>query len=245
MLSKANPRRERRDITQNARLFGADDGIVPPQILAGGYLVQKDQLISLFNERGKKLKKNRKIMGSKYRKLLLQEVKGRTLEVAVGAGANFHFYPRTVDLVAVDFSSILLEIAKECARDNNLNVSFINSDVESLSFEENSFDTIVSTLTLCAYHDPVKVLQNFNKWCKAEGKILLFEHGIGSNKVLNWFLNKGDNWNLKKNGCHLNLDIKKIILESGLVIEEMQTVIMGTHYLIKAKPYKQLRKGIC
>ena len=57
MLSKANPRRERRDITQNARLFGTDGGIVPPQTFAGGYLVQKDQLISLFNERGKNKKR--------------------------------------------------------------------------------------------------------------------------------------------------------------------------------------------
>lgn len=200
--------------------------------------MQKEQLVNLFNERGKKLKKNRKIMGSEYRKLLLQEAKGKTLEVAVGAGANFKFYPRTVDLVAVDFSLVLLEIAKECATDNNLQVSFIHSDVESLSFKENSFDTIVSTLTLCAYDDPVKVLRSFNRWCKSEGQILLFEHGMGSNKILNWFLKKVDNWNFTKNGCHLNIDVKEIVHESGLIVEDIQTAILGTHYIIKAKPNK-------
>lgn len=39
-------------------------------------------------------------------------------------------------------------------------------------------------------------------------------------------------------GCVKNLDIKKIVLESGLIIEEIQTIIVGTHYIIKAKPYK-------
>lgn len=87
-------------------------------------------------------------------------------------------------------------------------------------------------------YDPIKVLQGFNRWCKAEAEILLFEHGVSSNKLLNWLLNKCDNWNLKKNGCHLNKDIKKIVLESGLIIEEIQSVILGTNYIIKAKSYK-------
>lgn len=200
--------------------------------------MEREELINLYNARGKKLKKNRKIFYSKYRELLLQEVKGETLEVAVGAGANFGFYPPTVKLTAVDFSPVLLKIAEESAKENKLEVRFIQADVESLSFEENSFDTIVSTLTLCAYADPVKVLKNFNKWCKPEGKIFLFEHGLGSNKVLNWILNKIDNWNFRKNGDHLNLDVRKTILQSGLIIEEMETVIFDTHYLVKAKPWK-------
>ena len=198
----------------------------------------KNELIDLYNERGKKLKTNRKIFYSKYRKLLLNEAKGKTLEVAVGAGANFSFYPSTIELTAVDFSPILLKIAEESAKENKLDVCFIQSDVESLSFEENTFDTIVSTLTLCAYTDPVKVLKSFNKWCKPQGKILLLEHGLGSNKVLNWILNKIDNWNFRKNGCHINLDVGKTILQSGLIIEEMETVILDTHYLIKARPFK-------
>ena len=49
---------------------------------------------------------------------------------------------------------------------------------------------------------------------------------------------KIDNWNFRKNGDHLNLDVKKTILQSGLIIEEMKTVIFDTHYLVKAKPLK-------
>jgi SAM-dependent methyltransferase len=203
--------------------------------------MEKAKLIGLFNERGRRLKQNRRIIGSGFRERLLVEAKGKTLEVAVGAGANFGFYPKTVDLVAVDFSPVLLKIAAESAKVHDLKVSFLESDVESLSFGENTFDTIVSTLTLCAYEDPLQVLHNFNRWCKADGKILLFEHGIGSNQLLNWLLNKADNWNLNHNGCHLNLDLQKLLSESGLIIETMQRAILGAVYLIKARPGKASR----
>jgi ubiquinone/menaquinone biosynthesis C-methylase UbiE len=43
-----------------------------------------------------------------WRRRLLQEVEGKVLELAVGAGANFPFYPQDVDITAVDFSQQIL-----------------------------------------------------------------------------------------------------------------------------------------
>ncbi|HEY8462479.1 MAG TPA: hypothetical protein VIM29_00380 [Bacillota bacterium] len=82
--------------------------------------MENEQLIRLYNERGKKLKPDRKIFFAKYRKLLLQETKGKTLEAAAGAGANFAFYPSGVELTAVDFSPVLLEIAAAVTKDLGL-----------------------------------------------------------------------------------------------------------------------------
>ncbi|HEX3043378.1 MAG TPA: class I SAM-dependent methyltransferase [Bacillota bacterium] len=201
----------------------------------------KDELIEIFNHKGRRLSKKHRIVGAEYRKQFLQEATGRTLEVAVGPGFNFMFYSPAIELTAIDFSPVLLKIAAERAAEFGLKVNLINSDVESLSFPENSFDTIVSVLTLCAYNDPVKVLRNLNKWCKPEGKILLFEHGIGGGgKIITWFFTRFNNWNRKHNGCYTNLNIKSLLLEAGLVIEDFQIVNKGVHYQVKAKPNKSL-----
>jgi ubiquinone/menaquinone biosynthesis C-methylase UbiE len=199
----------------------------------------KDEIIEIFNQKGRRLSKNHRIVGAKYRKQFLQEATGKTLEVAAGPGFNFGFYPPAIELTAIDFSPVLLKIAAERAGQFGLKVNLINADVESLSFPENSFDTIVSVLTLCAYNNPVQVLRNFNTWCKPEGRILLFEHGIGGGgKAITWFFTRINHWNRKHNGCYTNLNIKNIILESGLLIDDYQVVNKGMHYQIKAKPNK-------
>jgi ubiquinone/menaquinone biosynthesis C-methylase UbiE len=203
--------------------------------------MDKEALAAIYDRRAQKISnlQSRWILGRKYREKLLQSASGKVLEVAVGTGANFGIYPKGVELVAVDFSPVLLDIARRNAVKNSFKAEFIQSDVETLDFPDNSFDTIVSTLSLCAYDDPVKLLGNFNRWCKPEGYILLFEHGLGTSRVLNWLLRKFDGWNYRKNGCHLNLDIVKTVEASGIVIEKVDNVMFGAHYLIWGRPGKR------
>jgi ubiquinone/menaquinone biosynthesis C-methylase UbiE len=49
--------------------------------------------------------------------------------------------------------------------ERGLKASFIVSPVEELQFGIESFDTIVSTFTLCAYENPASVLTQMNSWC--------------------------------------------------------------------------------
>ncbi|TCO68051.1 class I SAM-dependent methyltransferase [Marinisporobacter balticus] len=203
--------------------------------------MSKEKIIRIYEERAKKIKTvdNKKVFLKEYRKSLLSNAKGQVLEVGVGRGTNFQFYPSKVKITAVDFSPSLLEIAKSTAIKEGIQVEFVVSDVEKLEFKENSFDTIVSTLSLCAYDDPVKVLNNFNKLCKSDGQILLLEHGVSSNKlfgrILNKFLNVIDEWNVTNMGCHSNRDILKAVKESNIKVERVETCLLGTHYLIWAK----------
>lgn len=200
----------------------------------------KEDLVEIYNRRAQKILKlkYKRVLGRKHREKLLQNASGKILEVAVGTGANFGFYPAGVELVAVDFSPVLLDMAKHAAAKNNLTAEFINSDVETLTFPENSFDTIVSTLSLCAYDNPVKLLGNFNYWCKPGGCILLFEHGLSTSNLLNRFLWKFDEWNYRKNGCHLNLDVVRTVEAAGINIKKVEVIMFGAHYLIWGMPGK-------
>lgn len=109
-------------------------------------------------------------------------------------------------------------------------------DVESLDFEEDTFDTIVSSGSLCGYDDPVHVLNKMNKWCKKDGQILLLEHGLFSSSALAWLQKKVDPLNVKMIGCHLDRDILKIVESSDLVIDKHERALGGYLYLIWAKP---------
>ena len=202
----------------------------------------KDDRIQIFEERAEKLNDNNKnkVFLKRKREELFSNAEGNLLEVAVGRGSNFQFYSSKVKVTAVDFSPTLLSMAENSVIKNKLQADFIESDVETLEFKTNSFDTIVSSLTLCSYDNPIKVLNNFNEWCKPNGKILLLEHGFSSNKLFGWFINSILNilggWHLNNRGCHLNSNIMKIIEKSDLETNKIKTCLLDTHYLIWAKP---------
>jgi ubiquinone/menaquinone biosynthesis C-methylase UbiE len=56
-------------------------------------------------------------------------------------------------------------------------VAFLVADAEALPFREHSFDTVVSSLALCTYVDPLAALLEFSRVCRPSGRILLLEHG--------------------------------------------------------------------
>lgn len=170
-----------------------------------------------------------------WRERLIRDASGRILEVAVGAGANFPYYPPGTDLTAADFSPGMLDKARAAAADYGLHPTFIHADVESLDFADHAFDTIVSTLSFCGYDDPTRVLKLFNRWCKPGGRILMMEHGISSSRIVG-LMQKGVNPLFKRMvGCNLDRDIVGIV-RSQLVIEKMEAHMIGAVRLIWAKP---------
>src|SRR3954468_20823022 len=114
--------------------------------------MNQDKLIRIFDKQAKGYEERRKSQSqAKWREKLLSSAKGKVLEVAVGAGTNFQYYPGGVEVTAIDFSEEMLKKAKEAAIEEGIDARFIHTDVESFSFEDHSFDTVISTLSLCGY----------------------------------------------------------------------------------------------
>jgi ubiquinone/menaquinone biosynthesis C-methylase UbiE len=83
---------------------------------------------------------------SKWRKLLWRKVEdSRILEIGVGTGANFPYYPGEAEITAVDFSEKMLTRAKAKASKQRVTVHLQQMDVQHLQFEDNTFDTIISS----------------------------------------------------------------------------------------------------
>ncbi|HEY9300256.1 MAG TPA: class I SAM-dependent methyltransferase [Phormidium sp.] len=166
----------------------------------------------------------------------MSAAEGNILEVSVGAGANFMFYPAGSLVTAVDISPAMIEKAREAAAEAGISANLIVSAIEEAAFPPQSFDTIVSTLSLCAYDDPVDVLQKFNVWCKKDGLILLMEHGQSTYKSLRWLQHAFDPWQYRFIGCHADRNILQLIRQAGLMIENVERKMMGIMYLVKARP---------
>lgn len=199
--------------------------------------MERKSLIKKFDKQANKYNKRRKNDSAhRFRERIFQDVEGKVLEVGIGSGLNFPFYNKDVELTGVDFSGEMMKVAQLAAKVFPFKATFIKEDVESVKFNESIFDTIVSSTTLCAYQNPVIVLNNFQKWCKPGGKILMMEHGISTNKPLSWLQKSLDPLALKFVGCHQDRNISEIVKKSSLQLIKEERYMAGCLYLIWAKP---------
>ncbi len=128
----------------------------------------------------------------RLRKKLWSQVKGEhVLEVGVGTGKNFAFYPDGTRMTAIDFSPKMLEQAKRKRERKQLDVHLELMDVQSLDYADNCFDTVVASFVFCSVPQPRKGLKELYRVLKPGGQLLLLEHVLSSNKVMatlmNWF----------------------------------------------------------
>ncbi|ALX49276.1 class I SAM-dependent methyltransferase [Lentibacillus amyloliquefaciens] len=202
--------------------------------------MKKEKLIRKYDKHVKMYKNicnNRHL--ERWRRLLLANANGNILEVGVGIGANFpHYNKENVHVTAVDFSPEMIKSAKQTAADYQIDAEFLQKDAEELDFEANSFDCIVSTLTMCGYPHPTRILNQFNRWCRKDGTILLMEHGISSNSALSFAQRIADPLFKKAAGCHCDRNMMKIVEESDLKIDYKNSYWTGIISLIWASPSK-------
>lgn len=122
---------------------------------------------------------------SNWRKILWDKVQGEhILEVGVGTGKNFPYYPLNTTITALDFSEKMLDKAKVKKQHLNLTVDLELMDVQSLCYADNSFDTIVATFVFCSVPQPTKGLQELYRVCKPGGQVLLLEHVLSSKPLM-------------------------------------------------------------
>jgi len=112
------------------------------------------------------------------RKQFVPKIGGQTLDIAVGTGHNIQFYPHGSKVVLLDKSQKMLDIAIAKAENinNGLKLEFQHAPAESLPFENNTFDTILSIDVFCSIKNPKKVLQELHRVLKQDGQAIFVEH---------------------------------------------------------------------
>jgi ubiquinone/menaquinone biosynthesis C-methylase UbiE len=101
------------------------------------------------------------------RKRSLAGVKGTVLEVGFGSGLNLPYYPGTVTkVVGIDPSHTAAQLARKRIAASSFPVEFVGLSAEKLPVENASFDSVVSTFTLCTIPDVAGALTEMSRCCQ-------------------------------------------------------------------------------
>jgi len=109
----------------------------------------------------------------------------RVLEVGVGTGINLSLYPRHSQVTGIDFSSSMLEKARErAARKGLRNMRLLQMDAADLKFADDSFDIVYAPYLISVVPDPVKVAREMRRVCRPGGRIIFLNHFLSPNPIL-------------------------------------------------------------
>ncbi|AEC52494.1 ubiquinone/menaquinone biosynthesis methyltransferase; (ubiE) [Pyrococcus sp. NA2] len=172
---------------------------------------------------------------SKYRQKALSLVKGKVLEIGVGTGKNLPYYPAGVEVIGIDISKGMLERAERRRRKLGLdNVKLLLMDVQNLEFEDNTFDTVLSTFVFCTVPDPLKGLREAYRVLKPGGKAIFLEHMKSESRLLNIPLYLIDPITKALVGTSMVRETQKNIEKAGFKIERVENLFFDIVRLIIA-----------
>lgn len=171
----------------------------------------------------------------RYRRQLLARARGRVLEVGIGTGLNLPFYPSACTITGTDLSSAMLKIAHRRAERLRRSVIFHTMDTEQLAFASESFDTVVSTLSLCTVIDPLQALEEMARVASPAGQLLLLEHGRCQHGLIARWQDRSTPRQVLRVGCHLNRNILALVQAANLKVIWQESHLGGILRLIQAK----------
>ncbi|MFA5938719.1 MAG: class I SAM-dependent methyltransferase [Sinimarinibacterium sp.] len=178
----------------------------------------------------------------KARSQIVPRARGRVLEVGIGSGLNLEFYDpaRVTQIFGVDPSAEMQAKARARVARIRIPVEMVPLELDRIGADTASFDTVVTTFTLCTIPDPVAALVEMRRVLKPQGELLFCEHGLAPDlSVRGWQNRLTPMWKPLAGGCHLNRDIPALIEAGGFRIAELDA-----HYLPGPKPMTYVYSGV-
>jgi SAM-dependent methyltransferase len=157
--------------------------------------------------------------------VLFHEMVGRVLFVAIGTGADIRHFPPGQDITAIDISSDMLAKAARRQGQYEGRLSLVRADASALPFAENSFDTAVTSCTLCSVPDPVRSLREIHRVLRPNGQLLMFEHVRSRNPMFGLVLDLMTLWT-RLGGTEMNRDTLANVRAAGFRIVQVDSVYL-------------------
>ncbi len=157
------------------------------------------------------------------RRDLLAEAGGRVLEIGGGTGANLPNYGGEVEsLVLTEPEPAMLRRLQRKASEQAPLARVVRAPAEDTPFEDDSFDTVVTTLVLCGVDDQAQALREMRRVLRPGGRLLFIEHVRSDDPKLARFQDRINWLNRLVVHCDCNRSTLAAIEATGFTISHLE-----------------------
>jgi len=114
----------------------------------------------------------------------------------------------------------MLRRAEEKLRNYHGKVELRLGDVQKLSFEDETFDTVFTSWVFCSVTDPVKGLTEVHRVLKKDGQLLMLEHVRSKNKMLGYLMDKLNTLVARLGVDNINRDTVENLRRAGFKVKQ-------------------------
>jgi len=160
----------------------------------------------------------------KVRSKVVPLAHGDVLELGCGGGINMEFYDpaRITRLSGIDPSPKLLEMTRAAAAARGIAADIQGGVGEAMPYADGTFDTVVTTFTLCSVQEQAAVLREIRRVLKPGGTALFLEHGAAPDVgVATWQRRIEPVWKRIGGNCHLTRPISSAYAGAGFAVEKL------------------------
>jgi ubiquinone/menaquinone biosynthesis C-methylase UbiE len=154
---------------------------------------------------------------------LIAEARGSVLEIGGGTGTNLtHYNGQVESLMVTEPDPSMMRRLQAKARDDAPLAKILRAPAEDLPFEDESFDTVVSTLVLCGVDDQSRSVREIRRVLKPGGRLLFLEHVRSDDPTLARFQDRMNWLNRLVVLCDCNRPTLSTIEAGGFTVAQLE-----------------------
>ena len=184
---------------------------------------------------------------NQQRQVTLAPARGNVLEIGFGTGLNLPYYPAEVTkITALDAENFRPELVHQrIAKSPIPSSKFASTQGGNLPFAAASFDTVISTWTLCSIANVEAALLEVKRVMKPDGDFLFCEHGRSDDvKIASWQDRLNPLQKIVGCGCNMNRAIDTLVKNSGFEITKLDRFLMPNAPRILGETYRGIARKI-